>query len=62
MISMKKYQSDYYKKILAEAKENNVKIDEYWSNWYNTGGYEYVLVAIQNCRSNFEYSLTVLGS
>jgi hypothetical protein len=23
---------------------------------------EYVLVAIQNCRSNFEYSLTVLGS
>ena len=39
---------DYYKKILAEAKENNVKIDEYWSNWYNTGGYEYDLLNMRN--------------
>jgi 16S rRNA G527 N7-methylase RsmG len=39
---------DYYKKILEEAKKNNIKIDDYWSNWYNTGGYEYNLLKMRN--------------
>ncbi len=38
----------YYKKILEDANNNNIKIDEYWSNWYNTGGYEYDLLKMRN--------------